>query len=399
VSLCLRVRKNNLQQEPPIMMMLNLENWSSPFCPTAPNWQLNWEEIVNKYPWIANLQDCPQNPIYHAEGDVLIHTRMVCEELISLPAWRNLNTIDRSILFAAALLHDVGKPASTKVDEEGIINSKGHVRLGARMARQILSRLSPNVPFFAKQQIVSLIQYSGLPFWFWDKPNPKKSVIVASQVVRCDLLSLLAEADVRGRECQDKADILERIFLFREYCQENNCFEQPYPFPDNHSRFIYLRSSNSYADYQAYDNTKMEVILMSGLPASGKDTWIANNIPDLPIVSLDRLREAMDVAPTDKQGAIIYAAKDLAKEYLRKSQPFVWNATNINQDMRSSLIDLFVNYHARVKIVYLETDWQELLRRNSEREEPVPDKVIEKMDNKLEIPETIEAREVEWIMS
>jgi putative nucleotidyltransferase with HDIG domain len=379
-------------------VILNSENWSFPFCPTSPDWSLNWDVIVDEFPWIVNLKNCPQNPIYHAEGDVFIHTKMVCEALINLSDWRELNSVDRSTLFAAALLHDVGKPDSTKIDEDGAINSKGHVRLGAKMARQILSRLSPSVPFFLKQQIVSLIEYSGLPFWFWDKPNPQKSVILASQVVRCDLLSLLAEADVRGRECRDKEDILERIFLFREYCQENNCLTSAYPFPDDRSRFIYTRSSNNYADYQAYDDTKMEVVLMSGLPASGKDTWIAKHLADLPVISLDRIREATGIAPTEKQGAVIYTAKDSAKKMLREKQSFVWNATNITKEMRSSLIDLFVNYHARVKIVYLETAWENLLQRNSERENPVPEKVIAKMAAKLEVPEIIEAQKVEWIV-
>jgi predicted kinase len=137
---------------------------------------------------------------------------------------------------------------------------------------------------------------------------------------------------------------------------------------------------------------------MSGLPASGKDTWIANNLANLPVISLDRIREATGISPTEKQGVVIYAAKDSAKEMLRKKQSFVWNATNITKELRSSLIDLFVNYHARMKIVYLETEWENMLQRNSERENPVPEKVIEKMAAKLEVPEIIEAQKVEWIV-
>ena len=53
-------------------------------------------------------------------------------------------------------------------------------------------------------------------------------------------------------------------------------------------------------------------------------------------------------------------------------EPFVWSATNITTQMRESLISLFETYHARVRIVYLETDWQTQLERNRSRKAVVP---------------------------
>jgi putative nucleotidyltransferase with HDIG domain len=46
--------------------------------------------------------------------------------------------IARSVLFAAALLHDIAKPAATQIESDGTISSKGHVLQGAKMAQQIL---------------------------------------------------------------------------------------------------------------------------------------------------------------------------------------------------------------------------------------------------------------------
>lgn len=71
-------------------------------------------------------------------------------------------------------------------------------------------------------------------------------------------------------------------------------------------------------------------------------------------------------------------------------------ATNITTQMRESLVALFEAYHAKVRIVYLETDWQELLKRNSSREAVVPQSVIENMLGKLALPEAYEARIVEY---
>jgi predicted kinase len=102
------------------------------------------------------------------------------------------------------------------------------------------------------------------------------------------------------------------------------------------------------------DDTRLEVILMCGLPGTGKDYWIAHNHPDLPVVSLDKLRIEMGISPTDEQGAIVNAGRDLAKGYLQSETPFIWNATNIVKPIRSGLIRLFAGYGARIRIVYLE---------------------------------------------
>src|SRR5262245_12609069 len=80
------------------------------YCPGPPDYRLRWEEMRAAYEWLRALDGCPHDPVYHAEGDVAIHTRMVCDELLALPAWRALPEDGRQVLFAAAVLHDVAKP-------------------------------------------------------------------------------------------------------------------------------------------------------------------------------------------------------------------------------------------------------------------------------------------------
>ena len=136
---------------------------------------------------------------------------------------------------------------------------------------------------------------------------------------------------------------------------------------------------------------------MSGLPGTGKDTWIKKNVPDLPMISLDYIRKNMNIPPTDKQGKVANYVREQAKEYLRRHQPFVWNATNLTSQTRESLVNLSETYRARTRFVYLETDWQTLLERNRSREDMVPQSVIEGMMRKMTLPETYEARRVEWL--
>jgi predicted kinase len=64
---------------------------------------------------------------------------------------------------------------------------------------------------------------------------------------------------------------------------------------------------------------------------------------------------------------------------------------------RRKQVQLFSDYGATVKIVYLETDWQEQLRRNRGREAAVPEQAICRMLEKLEPPYPGEAHRIKWL--
>lgn len=66
--------------------------------------------------------------------------------------------------------------------------------------------------------------------------------------------------------------------------------------------------------------------------------------------------------------------------------------------MRSQLVDLFVSYGAKVKIVYLEKPYELWRSQNRNREYPLPENVLDKLLSKLDIPQLIEVHEVEYIV-
>jgi len=106
----------------------------------------------------------------------------------------------------------------------------------------------------------------------------------------------------------------------------------------------------------------------------------------------------MNISPKDDQAAVGERARAIAKEYMRAEKSFVWNATNLSRQLRSSLISLFSAYQARIRIVYLEVSWEELLRRNHSRAANVPEAVIERMRDRLEVPDLTEAHQVDWVV-
>ena len=362
---------------------------------------LDWDDLSKTYNWIADMKGVPQDPIWHAEGDVYTHTQMVATELLKLSEFEGLSDQDKHILLASALFHDIEKRSTTVEEEiEGKIRivSPKHAKKGEFTARSILYT-QMNTPFKMREQICKLVRLHGLPLWAISKDRPEKEVIYASTVVNTYLLSLLAKADVLGRICPDQEEILLKIELFNELCREQECFGQAKTFRSNYGRFHYFNNEESYPDYLPFDDLTCTVTVMCALPGSGKDTYIRKHL-DQPVLSLDEIRRAHKISPTDKKknGQVIQRAKEKAKEYLRSKTDFVFNATNITQDMRSRWISLFTDYNARVKIIYIEVPYKTLLKQNANREYSVPVGVIQKMIGKLEIPTVREAHEVEFVV-
>lgn len=360
--------------------------------PAPDAYRVPWSEL-QVFDWVRAMEGCVQDPIHHAEGDVWVHTRMVLEELVGMTAWRTLSSEHRQVVYLACLLHDVAKPRTTRIEEGGRVTAKGHSRDGELMARQLLWELG--LPFSVREQVCSLIRHHQVPFFLVERSDAQRVIAEISLSARCDLLALVAEADIRGRFCADIDRVLLNIELFRELCAEEGCLSSPRRFASDHSRFVYFRSPSTRSpDVEAWDDSCTELVLMSGLPGAGKDTHVREHFGDWPVVSLDGLRDELEIDPTDNQGRVLQAARERAKELLRRKQPFVWNATNLDKQRRSQILSLAADYHARTRIVYVESPAATLFAQNRGRDAAVPEKVIRRMITRWEVPSPVEAHQV-----
>jgi predicted kinase len=363
------------------------------FVPVPPAFTVDWGGINAQYPWIRALRGCRQDPVWHAEGDVWIHTRMACEALAAMSDWRQLSTAGRELVFVAVLMHDIAKPECTREDGERI-TSRGHSGRGESLARRILWEMGAGTAM--REEVARIIAAHQQPFFAIDREDAARLVHRMSYVARLRHVALVAEADARGRVTADQQRLLDHIELFRELARDQDCFGAPRKFMSDLARFEYFRREHRTPDYDPYDETWGEVLMLSGLPASGKDAWLRTHAPDLPVVSLDDLRAELRVGPEEAQGAVIAAGKERAREYLRRQQAFAWNATNLSRQLRAPLIALFAGYGARIRIVHVEAQPGELSRRNQARPRPVPDTAIERMLARWQVPDATEAHEVLW---
>ena len=393
---------------------MNMEKYTPEFMellsslPCAPDYSWDWKKLQGSIlaPLFEKMAQTQQHIPWHGEGDVWTHTRMVCEALAQMPGFRALSLRRQRELALAALLHDAGKIRCTRV-EDGVLVSPGHGAAGAQDVRQLLWRtfeLSgvPEAQCF-RETVCLLIRYHTAPLHLLEGENPylrARRIAANGENVSdftLEMLCLLAEADVRGRICEDRRELLNRLQLGVELAKEAGCLDGPYAFPSAHTRRTYLSGKNIWPEQALYDDAWGEVILMCGLPGTGKDTWIGKYYPGLPVVCMDDIRRQMGIKPTDNQGQVVQAAREQARVYLRAKQPFIWNATGITAMLRDKQIRLFEEYHASVRIVYLETPWHENMRRNADRRYAVPESAVNHMLENLTPPEIAEARHVDWI--
>lgn len=343
---------------------------------------LDWAE---SQPWCRAMADCAQDAEWHAEGDVWTHTKMVCQQLTELEDWPSLSHHEQTLLIFTALFHDAAKPLTTQVDPEtGRVTTPKHAVKGEHLARGILRDLDCDLE--TREEITSLVRYHGRPAFLLEREDPVVEVVKISWLVNNRLLFLFALADTRGRDTDSMTRPEENLHFWKMVAEEQNCFTESYRFANDHARFLFYRTADPQLLYVPHEEYSCTVTVMSGLPGSGKDTWLSRNRPDHPVVSLDDLREELGAAPTGNQGEVVQLARERCREFLRRGTDFCFNATNLQRQMRQRWIDLFADYGARIEIVYVEPPFETILQQNRRRESSVPEKVIRDLASRCEPP-------------
>lgn len=372
-----------------------------------PNEKIDLELIKNEllYPYVDSLKETMQEAKWHGEGNVLNHTIMVCEKLIKLEEYLSLNELEKLIVFISALFHDIGKITCTKVIASEI-TSYHHGPAGAVMLREYLWK---DFGFCGDEEyqefreaICFLVKYHSVPVHNDD--NLTKTIIRLSlnsdlsRFYNLKLLTILAKADVLGRICDDNNSHLMNIDIFIEKAKELDCLTKSFKFYNSYTKYQYLNGDNTWQYQDLYNNHYGTIYLICGLPGTGKDTYINNNFSGIPVISLDQIREEFKIKPSENQSRVYEIAKERAKELLRTKKEFIWNATNITNQIRNKQLNLFHNYNASVKIIFLETDLETNLLRNKNRKKSVSEDLIYKLLSSINMPESFEAEEVEWVV-
>jgi tRNA nucleotidyltransferase (CCA-adding enzyme) len=113
---------------------------------------------LEHFPEIHALVGTRQDPDWHPEGDVFVHTGHCCDAMATLPEWQAADADSRAVYMLAILAHDFGKPGAThEAEREGRkrIISPGHEEAGGPLASAFLERI--NAPLAIRDRVVPLV--------------------------------------------------------------------------------------------------------------------------------------------------------------------------------------------------------------------------------------------------
>jgi tRNA nucleotidyltransferase (CCA-adding enzyme) len=152
------------------------------------------------FPEIKALIEVPQDPEWHPEGDVFVHTRLVVDrarELID-----DLPYAKQVTVMLAALAHDFGKPATTEFIE-GRLRSRGHEEAGVDPTLSFLDRLNIHTldGYDVRAQVAALVRDHLKPGEYFKKRAEVGDGAFRRLARKCelDLLYRVAKADSLGR--------------------------------------------------------------------------------------------------------------------------------------------------------------------------------------------------------
>ncbi len=157
------------------------------------------------HPEIVELPKTPQEPEWHPEGDVWVHTLMVVDEAAKIIEQERLRGDDALLVMLAAFCHDFGKPATTETIE-GRIRSRGHEEAGAVPASKFLHDIG--IESSLRDPVAKLVAEHLKPSVFYIQEVQKGELVTDGAIKR--LASRISPATLKQLVCVARADHLGR---------------------------------------------------------------------------------------------------------------------------------------------------------------------------------------------
>ncbi|MBL9172206.1 MAG: HD domain-containing protein [Verrucomicrobiales bacterium] len=151
------------------------------------------------YPELDVLKGVPQDPEWHPEGDVWIHTLACLDALARMEKWNSCGAEIRVLLAMAVLCHDFGKPSCTRIEERqgrNRIVSPGHETVGVPLTERFLNRIGASEELRIK---VGRLVANHLAHLQENSPRSIRRLANRLTPATLEELDLLILADASGR--------------------------------------------------------------------------------------------------------------------------------------------------------------------------------------------------------
>lgn len=354
--------------------------------PSVPDW-----DYVLNIPEFEELATKETTSRWHQEKNMFTHTQLVCNEMQKLIHDANKETSARFsddemlVLMLAALFHDLGKCKCAN-NEEGKLLSNGHPAISEKLCRKILWKMD----IVWRERVCEIVRWHDL--YCSSDISERKLATKLSQLspwlfIHIDLLYAMFRADDRGSMKLDELfGSSERMVSKIENVLEKKFFHITAPI-------------KNFGEFTVY--------IMCGLPGSGKSTWCSENLPGVPVVSRDLIREELGMTPKgvkymgtpEQEDLVSEISAETVERLCKDKQSFVYDNMNSREKYRKSFLDSIRKYHPVVRVIYLEVnDLSVLEGRRPEiaaHDSDIGCRVFEQMIEKMEFPRPYEYDTIE----
>lgn len=381
----------------------------------------------DKYPLLKLFKDTEQDLVWHAEGHVHIHTDMVLDEIYKIiddSKWC-LSDSQKKVLMMAAVFHDYAKPITTKsVERHGriCVVASRHEFMGASLLFNL-----PRPQEITQSEwlsVIKLVAYHQMP-----KKAVRESynfggyMRLLNAAGDLKLLYLLELADMLGRTCEDMEENLLYLDLFKQDCESHGLFGLDGDLIQKEVRFNHSNLTDAVYHKGLYDISEGNIpnlectsvmpytnrptpnlVILCGLPASGKSTLAKRLFSDYVVISLDSIRKELTGREEDQSqnDEVLRVAKSRLIECFRIGQNVVYDSTAFRFDFRSWVVDLArkydVEYSYFIRILCVMSDIDKSVSQDTTRTRSVGRERIKDMAEKFQIPTYLESDRVEFIV-
>jgi putative nucleotidyltransferase with HDIG domain len=161
-----------------------------------------------KYPlcMLHNLKEAEQSKLHHPEGNVWNHTMLVIDNA----AKQKKKSKNEKVFMWAALLHDIGKPDTTR-NKKGKITSYDHDKVGAALSKEFLREFTTDDLFIEK--VAALVRWH-MQILFVVKDLPFADIETMKEEVDINEVALIGFCDRLGRTGVDVKKEKDNISTF-----------------------------------------------------------------------------------------------------------------------------------------------------------------------------------------
>lgn len=341
----------------------------------------DWDTVLSVSENFRLLATKETTSRWHQEKNMLTHTKLVCESMLALIN-RNSADItserDKITLMLAAMFHDLGKCRCSNT-EDGRLLSAGHPQISERLCRQELWELN----VIDRERICELVLWHDL--------------YCSSDISDKKLLTKIGKLSMWL--------FIHLDYLFMLWMSDDSGAIKPVELEGSSYKMIDRVKSLDLKSVHHIPNGSTKglsddftVYVMCGIPGCGKSTWCADNIPELPVVSRDIVREELGITDVgvkaigtkEEEDEVTRVVDAEALELCKARQSFVYDNMNSREKYRKAFYDKIRKFKPVVRYIYLEVTDLGLLERRRPEIACKGDGVFDRLVYNMEFPRPYE---------